>query len=173
MLFSAAAQSTTTDDLISWSSPSSSQSDSVKSSVLELYKASTPVQPGVAGPGQFSPMTALTPFSFVQDSSGFLAPPPVVSPVEPRTFHPQRTVFPTMGKLGRLEYPLQPGFSHAKPSPPFSGGKLAKLKTLSCFSESFIIAEARHALSFKRSRVGATLLTWVRIPASAYGGSKN
>ena len=120
--FSAAAPSATMDDLISWSSPSTSKCDSVKSSVLQLYKASTPVQPGVAGSGQFSPVT---PFSFVQDSAGFLAPPHVISPVEPNNLHPQRTIFPTMGKLGRLEYPLHPAFNHSKPTTPFSGGHFA------------------------------------------------
>jgi len=116
------------EDLISWNAPSNPKCDAMKSAVQELYKVShqsTPVHHHPP-PGPFTPMGN---FSFVTDPSGFLAPP--VTPVDRNApaYPHSRTVFPTLGKLNRLEYNISTPVNHfntagGKFGTPFSGGKL-------------------------------------------------
>ena len=119
-----------TDDLISWNAPSNPKCDAMKSTVQELYKVSlqsTPVHHHPP-PGPFTPMTPMGNFSFVCDPSGFLAPPG--TPVERNApaYPHSRTVFPTLGKLNRLEYNISTPGNHfntagGKFGTPFSGGR--------------------------------------------------
>lgn len=122
------------DDLISWNSPSnsiSSKCDAIKMTVQNLYKVSTPVNqsPGESTLSPLTPMMSVGAFNYNQGPGGFLMPPSTAgTSVERTSFTPQqRTVFPTMGKFGRLEYnsinPPPVFTSSSKPGTPLNSGE--------------------------------------------------
>ena len=108
-----------------------SKCDAIKMTVQNLYKVSTPVNqsPGESTLSPLTPMMSVGAFNYNQGPGGFLMPPSTAgTSVERTSFTPQqRTVFPTMGKCGRLEYnsinPPPVFTSSSKPGTPLNSGE--------------------------------------------------